>query len=63
MNAQTRIILAMALFFMALIGVVIAVGLYQQTLDPTGTVLMLGGVFTSLMGGIFLKNKDHDRHG
>lgn len=57
MDALQKVILAMAITFIALIGIIVVVGLVQKTLDPTGAATVLVGAFTGLMTGFFLKLK------
>lgn len=55
MDAVTKVILVMAIFIVFLIALVIVVGLLQRKLDPAGAVTILGGLFSGLMAGLFIK--------
>lgn len=49
-----RIALGLAIFIAGLIGVAVIVGLAQGTLDPTGVVGILGGLFTGIISSILI---------
>jgi hypothetical protein len=55
-----RVVLGLAIFFAGLVGVVVVVGMLQGKLDPTGVATLLGGIFTGIMSGIFLRKKGGD---
>lgn len=55
-----KVVLALAIFFAALIGLVVVVGLWQEKLDPTGVATLLGGILTGIMSGLFFR-RDQQR--
>lgn len=48
------IALGLAVFLAGLIGLVVIVGLAQKTLDPTGVVGILGGLFTGIISAVLI---------
>lgn len=58
-----KVVLALAIFFAGLIGMVVIVGLLQQKLDPTGTATLLGGIFMGIMSGVLLRRKGDSSDG
>lgn len=48
------IALGLAIFMAGLIGLVVIVGLAQKTLEPTGVVGILGGLFTGVISAILI---------
>jgi NhaP-type Na+/H+ and K+/H+ antiporter len=58
MDPVLKVALAIVIFFSGLIGIVVVVGLLRQQLSPSGIATMLGGVVTSIMGGVFVRWKN-----
>lgn len=48
------IALGLAIFLAGLIGLVVIVGLAQKTLDPTGIVGILSGLFTGIISAVLI---------
>jgi hypothetical protein len=48
------IALGLAIFLAALIGLVVVIGLLQKTLDPTGVVGILSGLFTGIISAVLI---------
>lgn len=48
---------ALAFLVFALLAVVVTVGLAQQSLDPTGTAVVLGSMFSGLVGGAVMRQR------
>lgn len=61
---SSKALTALAFLVFALLAVVVIVGLAQRALDATGVAVVLGSMFTGIVGGAALRQRstrDDDR--
>lgn len=58
-----KVLLGIVVFFSGLIGIVVIVGLLQNSLDPQGIATLIGGILTGLVGTIVLLKKGGPTNG